>query len=248
MRLVDFRLLIHNASEKGILLIFACIAALVLSNTQFSAHYNAFVNYEVNLIGAHFSVLHFVNDVLMALFFLSVGMEIKREIVEGHLSTKQQLMLPLIAAAGGVVVPVLIYVSFNHSDPIAIRGWAVPAATDIAFALGVLALFGKNLPTSLRVFLTALAIIDDLIAVLIIALFYGGHISIGFLGAAFLSIAALVVANRMRIVSLPIYLLLGVMLWYFVVNSGIHTTIAGVILGFLPIYTIFCFTHFCIRK
>lgn len=239
MRLVDFRLLMQNAAEKGFLLIFACAAALFLSNSDMAHHYNSFVTYEVSLVGVHFSVLHFVNDVLMALFFLSVGMEIKREIVEGHLSTRQQLMLPMIAAVGGVVVPVLIYVFFNHSDPVAIRGWAVPAATDIAFALGILALFGKGLPTSLRVFLAALAIIDDLIAVLIIAIFYGGELSLFFLIAALMLVVVIIALNKIKVLSVPTYLFFGVVLWYFVVKSGIHATIAGVLLGFLiPLHSI----------
>ena len=169
----------------------------------------------------------------MAVFFLLVGLEIKREILQGELSSRETLMLPGIAAVGGVVLPALIYAVINVDDPTALRGWAIPAATDIAFALGVLSLLGSRVPVSLKVFLTALAIIDDVAAVVIIALFYTGDISLPFLAWAVAGVALLCLFNWLRVQALWPYLVVGAVVWLFVLKSGLHATLAGVVLAFL---------------
>lgn len=233
----ELSVLFNLAAEKGILLVIAAVLGAVFANTNGSTWYNGILHSEVNFtfasVSLEMTLHHFVNDFFMAIFFLVIGLEIKKEIVLGHLSNWSQRILPLMAAFGGFVVPIIIYYIFNSGDKAAMRGWAIPGATDIAFALGMLALFGKGLPTSIRVFLTALAIIDDLFAVVVIALFYSADISNYYLSLAFMLIAFLFLFNRLEIYSLMIYIISGIFLWYFFYKSGVHATVGGVILGFL---------------
>ncbi|TIX25072.1 Na+/H+ antiporter NhaA, partial [Mesorhizobium sp.] len=211
----------------GIILMAAAALALTVANSPLAETYFSALHAYLGPI----SVSHWVNDGLMAVFFLLVGLEIKREMLDGQLSTWPRRMLPGIAAAGGMLVPALVYVAINRNNAAALSGWAIPTATDIAFALGVLSLLGSRVPASLKVFLTALAIIDDLGAVIIIAIFYTSGLSLAYLGAAFAVIAALVVLNRMRVMTLVPYLVLGIILWVLVLKSGVHATLAGVALA-----------------
>jgi NhaA family Na+:H+ antiporter len=217
------------ASEAagGVALMAAAVAALIVANSRFSAGYFALLETKV----AGLSVLHWVNDALMAVFFLLVGLEIKREFVSGQLSTWPRRILPGAAAAGGMAVPALIYVAVNLGTPDNLRGWAIPSATDIAFALGVLALLGKRVPASLKVFLVALAIIDDLGAVAIIAAVYTTKFSAFWLGAPAALLAVLVALNWAGVRRLFPYLAIGAVLWFAVLKSGIHPTLAGVLLA-----------------
>ncbi|MDR6774926.1 NhaA family Na+:H+ antiporter [Azospirillum sp. BE72] len=216
-----------SEASGGILLMVAAALALIVANSPLSGvYFDTLHSYVLGL-----SIGHWVNDGLMAVFFLLVGLEIKREMLDGQLSSWSRRILPGVAAAGGMLVPALIYVAFNSSDPETIRGWAIPAATDIAFALGVLSLLGPRVPTSLKIFLTALAIIDDLGAVIIIALFYTADLSMPALGAAALILAALIALNRFGVQTLWPYLILGAGLWGAVLLSGVHATLAGVTLA-----------------
>jgi Na+:H+ antiporter, NhaA family len=221
------RKFLSQEASGGIVLMGSALIALVVANSALSAPY--FDALHVNIAGL--SLLHWINDGLMALFFLLVGLEIKREVLEGALSTWPRRALPGIAAVGGMIVPALIYIAFNANSPETLRGWAIPSATDIAFALGVLALLGSRAPVSLKVFLTALAILDDLGAVLIIALFYSSDLSLAYLGLATLTLAALFALNRTGTTRLSAYLCLGAVLWFLVSKSGIHATLAGVALA-----------------
>ncbi|CAG7591281.1 MAG: Na+/H+ antiporter NhaA [Candidatus Midichloria sp.] len=236
-RLTNFALLIHNAVEKGLLLFVATFLTLIISNSSCADCYEAFFQTKISLAFAHhsfgLSIREWVNDLLMAIFFFSVGMEIKRELMVGHLSKGEQRVLPLVGAVGGVVFPIIIFILFNKNYELNMKGWAIPAATDIAFALGVLALCGKGLPISLRVFLTALAIIDDLIAVLIIAFFYTNTLQLQYLWYVGLCVIFLSILCRKKIFSGLIYLVTGMIMWSLILASGIHATIAGVIMGLL---------------
>ena len=227
------RHLLDNEASGGLVLMAAAALALVVANSTLAASY-------FGALEAHagpLSVLHWINDGLMAVFFLLVGLEIKREMLDGQISTWPRRALPGIAAAGGMAVPALIYAAFNWGDTATMRGWAIPTATDIAFALGVLSLLGPRVPTSLKVFLTALAIIDDLGAVAIIAVFYTGGLSPLDLGLAAAVVAVLAALNRGGVSRLWPYLLLGAALWVFVLRSGVHATIAGVALAFtIPLH------------
>ncbi len=222
-------------AASGIVLLFAAVIALVISNSELSNLYfstlERYLFIGINNFGLKLSVLHWINDALMAIFFFFVTLEIKREFLQGELSNIKQALLPIIAAVGGMVVPALIYVFINLGDGETLKGWAIPSATDIAFSLGVLSLLGKRVPLSLKVFLTALAIIDDLGAIVIIALFYSGDLSIKYLSLMLLAFIVLLVINKFNIKKFLPYLIVGIFLWDFTHNSGIHATIAGVLLA-----------------
>ncbi|UCI07687.1 Na+/H+ antiporter NhaA [Mesorhizobium sp. B1-1-8] len=218
---------LDSEAAGGIILMAAAALALIVANSPLAETYFAVLHAYLGPL----SVSHWINDGLMAVFFLLVGLEIKREMLDGQLSTWPRRVLPGIAAAGGMVVPALVYVAINRNNSAALSGWAIPTATDIAFALGVLSLLGSRVPASLKVFLTALAIIDDLGAVIIIAIFYTTGLSLAYLGSAFAVIAVLIVLNRMRVMNLVPYLVLGAVLWVLVLKSGVHATLAGVALA-----------------
>ena len=222
-------------SAPGIVLALAALAALLVSNSPWGAWYQFFLSIPGQvLIGDQALVLSkplvvWVNDLWMAVFFFLVGLEIKREFLEGELSGPGQLLLPAVAALGGMLMPALIYTAINWGDSTALRGWAIPAATDIAFALGIVALLGSRVPVSLKVFLTAVAIIDDLGAIVVIALFYTANLSWPMLAGALLSGALLFVLNRLRITRVDVYIVVGLLMWVCVLKSGVHATLAGVI-------------------
>jgi len=219
--------LLRGEAGGGLVLMIAAAVALIVANSPLAPSYFGLLK---TYIGG-LSVLHWINDALMALFFLLVGLEIKREFLDGHLATWPRRVLPLIAAAGGMIAPAMIYVALNAGTPDTLRGWAIPTATDIAFALGVLALLGSRVPVSLKIFLTALAIIDDLGAVAIIAAFYTADLSLTWLSLAGLTLAALAGLNRAGVERLVPYLALGAVLWFVVLQSGVHATLAGVALA-----------------
>jgi NhaA family Na+:H+ antiporter len=221
------RFFIENEAAGGIVLMGSAALALIIANSPLAGGY--FTILESYVLGL--SVLHWINDALMAVFFLLVGLEIKRELVIGQLSTWRQRALPGFAAVGGMLVPALIYLAFTYDNPAAARGWAVPSATDIAFSLGVLALLGSRVPISLKVFLTALAILDDLGAVIFIAAVYTSNLSPPMLGLAALTVSALAVMNASKVKALWPYVVGGIILWVFVFLSGVHATIAGVLLA-----------------
>ncbi len=222
-------------AASGLVLLISAILALIISNSDLSSLYfetlNKYLFIGINNFGLKLSVLHWINDALMAIFFFFVTLEIKREFLQGELSNIKQALLPIIAAVGGMVVPALFYVIINFGDAETINGWAIPSATDIAFSLGVLSLLGKRVPLSLKVFLTALAIIDDLGAILIIALFYSGDLNVMYLSLMLVAFIILLVINKFNIRIFFPYLLIGLLLWDFTHNSGIHATIAGVLLA-----------------
>jgi NhaA family Na+:H+ antiporter len=221
------RAFLRSESAGGLLLMGSAALALVVANSPLADRY--FHTLHVHVGGL--SLAHWVNDGLMAVFFLLVGLEIKRETVDGELSSWSRRVLPGVAALGGMIVPALIYVAVNHQAPANMRGWAIPAATDIAFALGVLSLLGSRVPGSLKIFLAALAIIDDLGAILIIAIFYTDHLTLWALGGAAGTLAVLVAMNRLKVMKLWPYLLVGAGLWFFFLKSGVHATLSGVILA-----------------
>ena len=230
-----FKWFFRLEAASGLVLLFAAIIALVISNSNLSLLYfstlNEYLFIGINNFGLKLSVIHWINDGLMAIFFFFVTLEIKREFLQGELSNIKQALLPIIAAIGGMVVPALIYVYINLGNSETLNGWAIPSATDIAFSLGVLSLLGKRVPLSLKVFLTALAIIDDLGAIVIIALFYSGDLSIKYLSLMLLAFIILLVINKFNIKKFLPYLIVGLFLWDFTHNSGIHATIAGVLLA-----------------
>ena len=230
-----FKWFFRLEAASGLVLLFAAIIALIISNSELSDLYfttlNKYLFLGVNEFGIKLSVIHWINDALMAIFFFFVTLEIKREFIQGELSNIKQALLPIIGAVGGMLVPALIYIYINFGDPQTLNGWAIPSATDIAFSLGVLSLLGKRVPLSLKVFLTALAIIDDLGAIVIIAFFYSGNIEIKYLILMLVSVILLVGLNKFKVKSFIPFLVVGVFLWDFTHQSGIHATIAGVLLA-----------------
>ena len=237
----------HNFLQQdyaiGILLFVAAALAMVFANTPFAEYYNLLlstpVRFTIGSLDIHKPLLLWINDGLMAIFFLLIGLEVKQEVLDGELSSPAQVMLPGIGAIGGMLVPALIYAALNYTDPIASKGWAIPAATDIAFAVGILALLGKRVPASLKIFLLALAIIDDLGAIVIIALFYTEDLSLGSIGVATALLAVLVLFNYRGVSKTSPYLFIGTLLWICVLKSGVHATLAGVLLAFtIPLKTV----------
>ncbi|MBN6065532.1 Na+/H+ antiporter NhaA [Aggregatibacter actinomycetemcomitans] len=230
----------QSEASGGVLLLIFALMAIVLANTAFSQHYFNFLDTPVSIQFGAFSIakplLMWVNDGFMAVFFVLVGMEVKREMLEGSLSSYQQAIFPAIAAIGGMVVPALIYFLIAQDTPEIHSGWAIPMATDIAFAVGIVALLGKRVPLPLKVFLLALAIIDDLGAIIVIAIFYSHELSTPALIMATITISILVAMNRFKVSALCAYMVVGLILWASVLKSGVHATLAGVIIGFcIPI-------------
>jgi NhaA family Na+:H+ antiporter len=221
------RRFLDNEASGGLALMASAALALVVANSPLAEIYFHSLHVHIGPL----SLLHWINDALMAVFFLLVGLEIKRELLDGQLSTWSRRILPGAAAAGGMLMPALIYVAFNLGNPASLRGWAIPTATDIAFALGVLSLFGNRVPASLKIFLAALAIIDDLGAVIVIAIFYTTGINVVALAGAAVTLGLLFVINRAGVMRLPAYLALGIVLWLLVFASGVHATLAGVMLA-----------------
>ena len=223
-------------SAGGILLLFSAAVAMLLANSPLSSQYNDFLNLPVSLQIGSFSInktlIHWINDGFMAVFFVLVGMEVKKELFEGALSSYQQAIFPAIAAVGGMIVPALVYWFIAKQDPNLANGWAIPMATDIAFALGIMALLSKQVPLPLKIFLLALAIIDDLGAIVVIALFFSHELSVQALIFSGISILTLVLLNRFRVSALCAYMVVGAILWASVLKSGVHATLAGVIIGF----------------
>ena len=230
-----FKYFFKLEAASGLILLFAAILALFVSNSDLSNYYFEILEKKLKLglgsFGLELSILHWINDVLMAIFFFLVSLEIKREFIKGELSNPKQAMLPIVGAIGGMLIPALFYIFINWGDNIKMNGWAIPSATDIAFSLGVLSLLGKRVPISLKVFLTALAIIDDLGAIVIIAFFYSGNIQIKYLVLMLVALIILIILNKKNVKYFFPFLLVGILLWDFTHQSGIHATIAGVLLA-----------------
>ncbi|MEP7056211.1 MAG: Na+/H+ antiporter NhaA, partial [Caldimonas sp.] len=233
--ILDARRFIESEAAGGVLLALAAAAALVCANSPLGSLYQSFIDLRGEVrIGNGWLVLSkplllWVNDLWMAAFFFLVGLELKRELLEGELATPSQAVLPAVAALGGMLVPAAIYAGINRTDAIALRGWGIPMATDIAFALGILLLLGSRVPVSLKIFLTAVAIIDDLGAIVVIALFYTDELSLPMLAAAGVGAAVLLAMNRLRVASIGAYVIVGLAVWVCVLKSGIHATLAGVV-------------------
>lgn len=228
-------------ASGGIVLALAAIAAMIIANTPLNSWYESFIHAPVAVQIGSFAIAkdahHWINDGLMAVFFFLVGLELKREVLVGELSNLKQIILPAGAALGGMIAPAIVYVAFNYHEPEYLKGWAIPTATDIAFALGILSLLGNRVPNSLKVFLVSIAIFDDIGAILIIALFYTSDLSLGSLALAGLCLPFLYLLNRRNVTSITPYILIGVIMWIFVLKSGIHATLAGVVLAlFIPMF------------
>ena len=226
-------------SAGGILLMLSAVLAMACANSFLEPYYQLLISTPVEIRIGTLEIakplLLWINDGLMAIFFFLVGLELKRELIEGELSDKRNIILPAIAAIGGMVAPALIYLYFNYQDPIAAQGWAIPAATDIAFALGVLALLGSRVPISIKIFLTSIAIFDDIGAILIIAFFYTSHISLVALAVVLVCIPHLFLLNKLNVISKSPYIIIGVIMWIAMLKSGVHATLTGVILAmFIP--------------
>ena len=230
-----FKWFFQLEAASGLVLLIAAIIALVISNSNFSELYfttlKQYLFIGVNDFGLKLSVHHWINDLLMAIFFFFVTLEIKREFIQGELANIKKALLPIIGAVGGMVVPALVYIAINFENIETLNGWAIPSATDIAFSLGILSLLGSRVPISLKIFLTALAIIDDLGAILIIAFFYSGDLSISYLSLILISYIFLLILNKLGIKKFLPYLIIGSFMWFFTYKSGIHATIAGVLLA-----------------
>ena len=230
-----FKWFFQLEAASGLVLLIAAIIALVISNSNFSELYfstlEQYLFIGINNFGLKLSVHHWINDLLMAIFFFFVTLEIKREFIQGELSNLKKALLPIIGAVGGMVIPALAYIAINFGNTETLNGWAIPSATDIAFSLGILSLLGSRVPVSLKIFLTALAIIDDLGAILIIAFFYSGDLSISYLSLILISYIFLLVLNKFGIKFFSPYLIVGAFMWFFTYKSGIHATIAGVLLA-----------------
>lgn len=232
--------ILHHEAASGIILVIAALVAMILANSPLFGFYNGLLEIPVSIQFGAFIIakplLLWVNDGLMAVFFFLVGLEIKREVLDGQLSSISQITLPAIAAFAGIAFPALIYVWFNADDPIAISGWAIPSATDIAFAVGVFTIFGKYLPLSLKLFLLSVAIFDDIAAIVIIALFYSQDLSTTSLAVAVTGLVALFILNRLNVKHQAAYILIGVVVWAAVLKSGVHATLAGFALAwFIPL-------------
>ena len=230
-----FRWFFKLEAASGLLLLIGAVIALILSNSILSDYYFNILNIHILIgtqnYGLNLSILHWINDALMAIFFFIVTLEIKREFIQGELSRPKQALLPIIGAIGGMAVPAIIYVVINFETAHTLRGWAIPSATDIAFSIGVLSLLGSRIPISLKVFLMALAIIDDLGAIVIIAFFYSTELQYTYLLLMLVSFIALVIFNKLGIKKFTPYFFIGLLLWYFTHESGIHSTISGVLLA-----------------
>jgi NhaA family Na+:H+ antiporter len=228
--------LIQHEAFAGVLMILAAVLALIFANTGLSGAYYGFLNTKVSLlindVGLTKPLLLWINDGLMAMFFFLIGLELKREMVEGRLKNPRDVMLPGVAAIGGMLAPMAVFLLLTAGNPELTSGWAIPAATDIAFAVGVLALLGKRIPSSLKIFLLTLAILDDMGAILIIALFYGSGVDTGYLGMALVPLAGLIALNLRGTHRIAPFMLLGAIMWFFVLKSGIHPTVAGVVTAF----------------
>lgn len=235
-----FKEMVQHDAAGGILLVIAAVVALIFANTAMSTFYYGTLDVPIQVSIGTFAIdkplLLWVNDGLMAIFFLVVGLEVKREIIEGHLSSPSQIVLPAIGAVAGIAVPALVYAFINAGEPVAMRGWAIPSATDIAFALGLFSLFGKTLPLSLKLFLLSVAIFDDIGAIIIIAVFYSSDLSTLSLVVASAGLVVLFALNRMKVSKVGPYLIVGLVVWAAVLKSGVHATLAGfAIAWFIPI-------------
>ncbi|WP_206484053.1 Na+/H+ antiporter NhaA [Thalassotalea sp. G2M2-11] len=237
--IIQWKQFIQTDASSGIILVLSALLALLMANSVFSTSYHAFLEFPVSITLGTFAIskplVLWVNDGLMAIFFFVVGLEIKRELFYGHLSRPDQIVLPFLAAIAGIAFPALIYAAFNHQDAIAINGWAIPSATDIAFALGIFILFGKHLPTSLKLFLLSVAIIDDIGAVIIIAMFYSEELATNSLIVASIGLLVLFIFNRLALENKTPFILVAIVVWAAVLKSGVHATLAGfAVAWFIP--------------